>query len=86
VPPSPSLGVKLYTTIAYSGTTGIMVFEALNTKDFDVEVELSVSGEIKEASGSLPFKRVVRIGQRAEIGRVKVGFFFLPSLLNLPST
>jgi len=65
-------GVKLFTTIAYSGVTGIMVFEAQNNRDFDVEVELTLKGDISEVTGSLPFKRILRVGQRAELGRIKV--------------
>jgi len=49
-----------------------MNFEALNNKEFDVEVELDLKGEIQEKSGSLPFKKVIRVGERAKIGFAKV--------------
>jgi len=63
-------GVKLYTTITYSGVIATMIFEAKNNKDIDVEVELSLKGEIKEKSDSLPFKKLVRVGEKVKLGHV----------------
>jgi len=63
-------GVKLYTTITYSGVTATMIFEAKNTKDFDVEVELSLKGDVKEKSDSLPFKKLLKKGEKQKLGYV----------------
>jgi len=63
-------GVKLFTTITYSGLTANMLFEAYNTKEFDVEVELDVKGHVKDRSSNLPFRVVVPKGKRVAIGHV----------------
>lgn len=34
--------MKLYTTVTYQDLLTVMVFEAHNTRDFDVEVELEL--------------------------------------------
>jgi len=63
-------GVKLYTTVTYSGLTGNMLFEAYNTRDFDVEVELNVKGAVKDRSSNLPFRVIVPKGKKVAIGHV----------------
>jgi len=64
-------GVKLFTTIAYVGLTTSMVFEAKNNKEFDVEIELDLKGDVREASGPLPFKKVCRVGEKVFVGSIK---------------
>jgi len=63
-------GVKLFTTITYSGLIANMFFESYNTKDIDVEVELNLKGAIKDRSSALPFKVLVPKGKKVAIGHV----------------
>jgi len=63
-------GVKLFTTITYSGLIASMFFEAYNTRDFDVEVELNLKGTVRDRSSALPFKTVIPKGKKVAIGHV----------------
>jgi len=64
-------GVILYTTVTYTGITSNITFEALNTKEFDVEVELDIKGRIKERSDSIPFRKNVLVGQKSLLGIIR---------------
>jgi len=61
-------GVKLYTTVTYQDLITVMHFEAENTKEFDVEVELDLKGKLVHQSGPLPFTKLVQSGQRVALG------------------
>lgn len=64
-------GVKLYTTVTYQDLLTVMVFEAHNTRDFDVEVELDLKGHLVEQSGPMPFHKIIPAGKRATLGSAK---------------
>jgi len=63
-------GVKLFTTITYTGLVANMLFESYNTKEFDVEVELDLKGIVKDRSSNLPFRVMVPKGKRVAIGHI----------------
>jgi len=64
-------GVKLYTTVTYNDMQTIMTFEAENHKEFDIEVELDLKGQLLEHSGTLPFQRLVPSGKRVPLGTAR---------------
>jgi len=61
-------GVKLFTTVTYQDLITVMHFEAENTKEFDVEVELDLKGKLVHQSGPLPFTKLVPSGRRVALG------------------
>lgn len=64
-------GVKLFTTVNYQDLLTVMIFEAHNTRDFDVEVELDLKGRLIEQSGPMPFSKIIHAGKRAVLGSAK---------------